>query len=163
MNIVYLYISVKTVKKLSCISKSVFRPGARGHFMQHTLTLNSLKPNDAYMRQYNIPILLQKMACRLFGAKPLSEPMLPCYQLDPNEHIPMKFYLKFKRFLWRKCIEKCRLSVWRPFCLSLNVVNNMHRVWKMTYFKFRNMCPCSALYCYSYFNWNSDKVTLAIS
>ena len=40
------------------------------------LPFNSLRPSDAYMRQCNIPPLLQIMACRLFGAKPLSEAML---------------------------------------------------------------------------------------
>ena len=34
------------------------------------------------------------MASYLFGAKPLSEPMLPYCQLDPMGHISMKFYLK---------------------------------------------------------------------
>ena len=37
------------------------------------------------------------MACRLLGAKPLSEPMLPYYQLDPKEYISVKFYSKFKK------------------------------------------------------------------
>ena len=41
-----------------------------------TLIINSLRPRDAYMRQETRPPLLQIMACRLFGAKPLSEPML---------------------------------------------------------------------------------------
>ena len=31
---------------------------------------------DAYTRQKTRPSLVQIMACRLFGAKPLSEPML---------------------------------------------------------------------------------------
>ena len=31
------------------------------------------------------------MACRLVGAKPLSEPMLEYYQLDPKEQTSMKF------------------------------------------------------------------------
>ena len=35
------------------------------------------------------------MACRLDGAKPLSEPMLPYCQLDPKEHISVKSYSKF--------------------------------------------------------------------
>ena len=35
------------------------------------------------------------MACCLFGAKPLSEPMLPYCQLDPKKHISVK-NLKFK-------------------------------------------------------------------
>ena len=39
--------------------------------------VSSLKPSDAFMPQWNIPTLLQKMACRLLGAKPLTEPKLP--------------------------------------------------------------------------------------
>ena len=47
---------------------------ARGRFF------NSLRPSDAYMRQLTRPSLVQIMACRLVGAKPLSEPMLEyCY------------------------------------------------------------------------------------
>ena len=34
------------------------------------------------------------MACHLFGAKPLSEPMLLYCQLDHKEHISVEFYLK---------------------------------------------------------------------
>ena len=30
-------------------------------------SLNSLRPSDAYMRQCNMPPLLQIMACRMFG------------------------------------------------------------------------------------------------
>ena len=36
------------------------------------------------------PSLVQIMACRLIGAKPLSEPMLDYCQLDPCEYISMK-------------------------------------------------------------------------
>ena len=38
--------------------------------------VSSLRPRDAYMRHQTKPSLVQIMACRLFGAKPLSEPML---------------------------------------------------------------------------------------
>ena len=38
------------------------------------------------------------MACRLLGDKPLHEPMLPYFQLDPKGHIPVKSYRKFKSF-----------------------------------------------------------------
>ena len=38
------------------------------------------------------------MACRLFGENPLSEPMVFFRQLDPEEHISITFYLKFKSF-----------------------------------------------------------------
>ena len=40
------------------------------------VAFNSLRPSDAYMRQSTMPSLVQIMACRLVGAKPLSEPML---------------------------------------------------------------------------------------
>ena len=70
----------------------------------------SLRPRDAYVRHYNITALLQIMACRLFGAKPLFEIVLPFCQLDPKEHISMKFYWTFKSFYSRKCSWKCRLQ-----------------------------------------------------
>ena len=38
--------------------------------------INSLRPSDAYMRQLTRPSLVQIMACRLDGAKQLSEPLL---------------------------------------------------------------------------------------
>ena len=84
--------------------------------------INSLRPSDTYTSQYDKPSLVQIMACRLFGAKPLSEPMLPYCQLNPKEHISVKFYLKFKSFHLRKCTWKCRLPKWWPFCLGLNVL-----------------------------------------
>ena len=59
----------------------------------------------------------------LFGTKPLSGPLQPCCQLDPKEHIPVKFCLKFK-------LKKMHLNIsstkWRPFCLGLNVLTCHH-------------------------------------
>ena len=48
-------------------------------------TVNSSPPSAAYMRPWTGSTLVQVMACRLFGAKPLPEPMLPYCQLDPWE------------------------------------------------------------------------------
>ena len=76
---------------------------------------NSVKSYDAYMYHYNIPTLLQIMACRLFSAKPLSEPMLPYCQLDFREHISMKFHFRFKTFHSGKYTWKCCLPKWQPF------------------------------------------------
>ena len=45
--------------------------------------INSSPPCAAYMRQWIGSASVQIMACRLFGAKPLSEPMLGYCQLDP--------------------------------------------------------------------------------
>ena len=59
------------------------------------------------------------MTCCLFSAKPLSEPMLSSCQLDPKEHISVKFYVKFKSFHSKKCTWKYRLQNG-----GLNVLSN---------------------------------------
>ena len=45
--------------------------------------LNSSTPCTTYMRHWIGSTLVQKMACGLFGAKPLSKPMLSYCQWDP--------------------------------------------------------------------------------
>ena len=45
------------------------------------------------------------MACCLFGAKPLFEPMLPYCQLDTKEHISVDIYSKFKSFIQGNGLE----------------------------------------------------------
>ena len=45
--------------------------------------INSLRPSDAYMRRWTGPSLVQTMASRPVGAKPLSEPMLEYCQFEP--------------------------------------------------------------------------------
>ena len=44
---------------------------------------NSSTHSAAFMRHWIGSALVQIMACRLFGAKPLSKPMLGYWQLDP--------------------------------------------------------------------------------
>ena len=51
--------------------------------MHQQSLVNSFLPGAAYMRHWVGSALVQIMACRLFGAKPLPEPMLSYYQLDP--------------------------------------------------------------------------------
>ena len=53
--------------------------------------VNSLRPRDAYMRQWTGPSLVQTMACRLLGAKPLSELVLTYSQLDHKEQNSVKY------------------------------------------------------------------------
>ena len=50
------------------------------------------------------------MACCLFDAKSLSEPILAYCQFDHREHKSMKFYLKFESFHSRTRISKFRLQ-----------------------------------------------------
>ena len=78
--------------------------------------INSSPPNDVYMCQWTVSSLVRVMACRLFGAKPFPEPMLTCCQLDAWEQISMNFEAEFYHLHSRKCIWKCRLPKWRPFC-----------------------------------------------
>ena len=56
-----------------------------------TYNLNSSPPSAAYMHQGTGPALFQVMACRLFGAKPLPEPILAYCQIDSWEQISVKF------------------------------------------------------------------------
>ena len=48
-----------------------------------TLLFNTSLPSAAYMPKWIGSALVQIMACRLIGAKPLSKPVLGYYQLDP--------------------------------------------------------------------------------
>ena len=66
---------------------------------------NSSPPSAAYMRQETGPALTQTMACRLFGAKPLSEPMLAYCQLDSWEQISVKFEWESCHFHSRNAFE----------------------------------------------------------
>ena len=88
------------------------------NYSWHNGIFNSLRLNDVYMHQLNIPKLVQIMACRLFSAKPLSEPMLRYSQLDPTEHI---FQLNF---IWNSKVFIMHLKIlsakWQPFRLMLN-------------------------------------------
>ena len=70
---------------------------------------NSSPPSAAHICWWNGSALVQIMAYHLDGAQPLSEPMLTYCQLEPKEDISMKFYLKLKYFLSRKCIWACCL------------------------------------------------------
>ena len=63
------------------------------------------------------------MACRLVGAKPLSESLLDYCQFDPCEHISMKFETKCNNFIDKNAFEN---AVWKmaailswPQCVKL--------------------------------------------
>ena len=45
------------------------------------------------------------MACRLFGAKPLSKPMLDHYQMDPQEQTSVKLNQNTQRFVHENAYE----------------------------------------------------------
>ena len=66
-------------KSVTLLSRSSFRDERKKP------ELNSLWPSDAIWHLTSGSTLVQVMACRLEGAKPLPEPMLTYCQLDPHE------------------------------------------------------------------------------
>ena len=96
--------------------------------------LNSSPPGATYMRHWTGSSLVQVMACRLFGAKPLPEPMLVYCQLDSWEQVSVKLESEFYHFQTTKCIWKCCLPKWQPFCpggdeLMCGLTVPAQRVW----------------------------------
>ena len=92
--------------------------------IEHALwNINSLRSSYAYMRQQIKPLLVQIMACRLFGAKSFSEPMLEYCRLDPLEQISVKYLLKYIHFHSNKYIWKCRLQNGGHFVPIWRIVN----------------------------------------
>ena len=82
--------------------------------------LNSSPPSAAYMRQGIGSALVQILACRLFGAKSLSERVLAYCQFDPWDQTTVKFESKYKTFHSRNAFEKNCLLKWRPFCSGVD-------------------------------------------
>ena len=68
-------------------------------------SINSSPPSAAYMHQWTRSALVQVMACHLFGAKPLPEPMLAYWRLDFWEQISVKLESKFCHFHIKNAFE----------------------------------------------------------
>ena len=89
-----------------------------------SLSINSLRPSDAYMRPQSRPSLVQIMAWRLAVAKPLSEPMLAGILLiGPLGTNFSEILLEIYILSFIKMHLKMSSRRWRPFCLGLNVLN----------------------------------------
>ena len=74
---------------------------------------NSSPPSAEYMRQCIGSALVQIMACRLFGAKPLSKPMLDYSQLSHKNKFQWKFNQNTKVFIHENASENivCEMAV----------------------------------------------------
>ena len=113
------YISASVYLKVYDISVTLIFIAPLGSLSQwwfvayHTGIDYLIPPSAAYMRQWNGSSLVQVMACRLFGAKPLPEPMLPYCLLNSWEQTPVKFKSEFYNFHSRKFIWKSRRPKWR--------------------------------------------------
>ena len=61
------------------------------------------------------------MACRLDGAKPLSEPMMG-YKIRPLGTNFSEILIGIQTFSFTKMYLQKLSAKWRPFCLGLNVL-----------------------------------------
>ena len=98
---------------------------------EDTNQYNSSRLSEAYMHHQPGSSLGHIIACRLSGAKPLSEPMLYNCQLDPKGQTSVKLYSKFNYFYSRKCIRKCCLENVTHFASDSNVLTRV----KFTFLK----------------------------
>ena len=92
--------------------------------------INSSPPSAAYMHQWTGSSLVQVMACHLFVAKPLPEPMLVYCLLHSLELISVKFEFEFYPFHSRQCIWKCHLPKWQPLCPGGD--ESVYHLWSMS-------------------------------
>ena len=69
------------------------------------MIFDSSPSSAAYMHHWPGSALVQVMACHLFGAKPLPEPMLAYCQVDSWEQISVKFESEFYHFIQENALE----------------------------------------------------------
>ena len=102
---------------------------------QVVFRINISPLSAAYMRRWTGSGLVQIMACRLDGTKPLPEPMLTYCQLEPKEHISVKFYLKFKYLYSRNAFEHvCKMAAILSRGRSVNVGTALESLIFVSYF-----------------------------
>ena len=114
------------------------------------------------MRQWLGSALVRVMACRLFGANSLPEPLLAYSQIDSCEQNEVKFS-EFYHFHSRKCILICRLPKWRSVCPGRDeLISWLMTQWRKeprhlvaTVLKFSRNTPSSVTEVLSH--WGRDK------
>ena len=111
---------------------------------QFVVSFNPSPPNPAYMRHWIGSVLVHIMACRLFGANPLSEPVLVNWTL--RSKLQWHFYQNRKLFI-HEMQQKISSVERQPFCpaemgwrrtsittLQLstrNMLNCSEQIWKL--------------------------------
>ena len=74
--------------------------------------INLSPPSAAYMRQWIVTALVQMMACRLFGAKPSSKPMLGYCRFDLRNKLEWNVNQNTKLFIHKNASENivCKMA-----------------------------------------------------
>ena len=96
--------------------------------------IQNIRPTqvNSYMRHWTGSSLVHVMACCLFGAKPLPEPMMAYCQFDSWKQISVNFISELRHFLWQICTWECRLQKQRPSCSGLNILTRSVSLWQET-------------------------------
>ena len=120
--------------------------------------INSSPPSAAYMRKWITSAFVQIKACSLFGAKPLSKPMLGYYQLDPWEQ-NSEIWIKIQNLSFTKNSSEdivCEMTAIMFGGRWVNVYCKLH-IWNLVFIlrgernRFRAMS-------YSLTNWGQEKM-----
>ena len=91
--------------------------------------INSSPPSAAYIFQWIGSALLQIMACRLFGAKSLSKPVLGYCQLDLlGNKLQWNFNQNTELFIHEDAPENI-VCKWRPFCPTGDEFSSNGSIW----------------------------------
>ena len=110
-------------------------------------------PSAAYMHQGIGSALVQIMACCLFGAKPLSKPMLGYCQLESRNN-PSEILVKIQNFSFIKMHLKSSLARWRPFCPGEMILSRAPG-----YLQIMNI-HITVFYCLSVVPINTNMITI---
>ena len=103
--------------------KKIHLKMSSGKWQPFYLGLNVLNPAGQVTHIYpqQIKPSLVPMACRLFSAKALSEPMLIYSQLDHLGTNLREIWIKIKKNCGKEMNLKTSSVTWQPLCLGLNV------------------------------------------
>ena len=97
--------------------------------------VNSMRHSDVYLHQQSKPLLVQIMACCLFSAKPLSEPMLVIL-IWPIGINFTEILIKIQCFHSRKWIRQCCLHSGPFVSISMRWYIIIWQQWRL----FHDLC-----------------------
>ena len=92
-----------------------------------------LMPNDAYIRQYSWPSLVQIMAWRLAGAKAIIRTNAGMLIIGPLKTNFSEILIEIYTFSFQKMHLKMSSGIWRPFFLGFNVLRGVIKGVHLTY------------------------------
>ena len=106
--------------------------------------LNTMTQRNRYMRQWTTPPLLEIMAWRLIGAKPLSETMMGYCQIDPFPWEQNSWHQSVTwsndNLLWIEFINKHQWHLNLRIYMYIYFLSRIY-VWNMVDFKWKNSYP----------------------